>query len=109
MSKANKRAKGQLRVAVIIPVSLMRHWIKYQHVSMDESAAPFRPAGGRAAVCPGSDSVSRTGPQGPRPENSKTYVPAPLNCLLVHDCYGIGGWAEATTNPETALPSPFEV
>lgn len=79
---ANKRAKGQLRVAVIIPVSIIRHRIKYQHVSMDESAAPFRPAVVRAAVCPGNDSVSRNGPQGPRPENSKTICPYPTKLPL---------------------------
>lgn len=38
--------------------SLMKYPFEYQHVSMDESAAPFRPAVGRAALCPGNDSIN---------------------------------------------------
>lgn len=82
--------RGQPRVAVIILGSIMKHWIEYQHVGMDESAAPFRPAVGRAALCPGNDVIIRNRPQGPRLETSKAYVPAPLNYLLVNNCYRMG-------------------
>lgn len=70
---ANKRAKecGDSPGGCRYFGSIMKHWIKYQQVSMDEYAAPFRPAGDRAAVCPGNDSISRNGHQGTKLENSQ--------------------------------------